>query len=291
MDATSKPSKTRRNVLVQRQKHRGTSFVNTTAITAVPTASYINSSSSVIRFKPQKKLQSRTPIKPITNSDIQAVQKGSHKRIAPKSRQGARVYGSAVVPYQDVINIDTNASLSFELIRYWTRANDMQNNYLPPPTGPVIPDWALHELPPDIPDAGKQCFHAYLFSCPIRQYPLEQLRIVAWQPLAMDQSRFERLMLQPLTLRCTLSMGALFLLLKNKKAPHSGLAMHSGRLCRLVNSLVGLRQRSLDETVVLIQSIASLALLAVRSIVTAFSLKLTFSISHISVFTVTGTPT
>lgn len=291
MDANSKPSKARLNVLVQRQKHRGTSFVNTTTTTTVKATCYTNSSSSDIRFKPQKKLQSRTPSTPIRNSDLRAVQKGSHKRIAPKSRQSSRVCGSAVVPYQDIIDLDTNISFSFELIKYWARENEMQNNYLPSPTGPVIPDWALHGLPPGIPDEGKQCFHAYLFSCPIRQYPLEQLRIVSWQPLAMDQSRFERLMLQPLTLRCTLSMGALFLLIKNEKEPHAGLAAHSATLCRLVNSLVGLRQRSLDETVVLIQSIASLALLAVRSMVTDFSFKLTASISHTSVFTVTGTPT
>ena len=155
MNATSKSSKTRPSVLVQRQKHRGISFVNTMTTTTAQTACHTSSSSSGIRFKPQKKLQGRTPIKPITNSAIQAVQKGSHKKIAPRPRQRAQVCGSEVVPYQDVIDIDTNASFSFELIMHWCRANDMQNNYLPSPTGPVIPDWALHELPPDIPDAGK----------------------------------------------------------------------------------------------------------------------------------------
>lgn len=80
----------------------------------------------------------------------------------------------------------------------------------------------------------------------------------------MEQKRFERLMLQPLTLRCTLSMGA-FLLIKSGKKEFAGLAMHSARLCSLVNTLLGQTHRTLDEAVVLVQSVASLALLAVRS--------------------------
>ncbi|KAF4964778.1 hypothetical protein FSARC_7377 [Fusarium sarcochroum] len=254
------PAKNRRGMLVKREKHQGTSFVNaTTVATTIKASNGSHMSISGIKFISQKAPKTRPQPKPITKDDLRAVQEGGHKRIAPKPQSKGR---GTSIPYQSATDTWFDVSFSLELTKVWSEANEMQNSSLPSPKGITIPDWALHGLPVEISDEGKQCFHAYLFSCPIRQPPLEQLHIVAWQPLSMDQARFERLMLQPLTLRCTLSMGALFLLLKSGKKESAGLAMHSSRLCNLVNKLLGQKHRTLDEAMVLIQSVASLALLA-----------------------------
>ncbi|KAJ4244730.1 hypothetical protein NW762_014305 [Fusarium torreyae] len=261
MDTVNRcPAKPRRGMLVKREKHQGTLFVNaTTVTTSIKASNGSRMSISGIKFISQEKPKARPQPKPITNGDLKAVQEGNHKRIAPKPWPNGR---GTSIPYQTATDTWFNVSFAFELTEAWSEVNEIQNNFLPSPKGIVVPDWALHGLPAEISDEGKQCFHAYLFSCPIRQYPLEQLHIVAWQPLSMDQKRFERLMLQPLTLRCTLSMGALFLLVESGKKESAGLAMHSARLCSLVNRLLGQKHRTLDEALVLVQSVASLALLA-----------------------------
>ncbi|KAF4455750.1 hypothetical protein F53441_1949 [Fusarium austroafricanum] len=266
MEILGKPNaKTGRGMQVKREKHQGTSFINATTFpTNIRTLDGSRISISGIKFVSRKRLSGRVPPKPVTKSDLKAVQEGSHKRIAPKPqppRHGKHASGETSIPYQHAADIPSNVSFSFGLTKTWSLANDMQNYYLPSPNGMTVPDWSLHGLPREISDQGKQCFHAYLFSCPIRQHPLEQLQIVKWQPLSMDQSRFQRLMLQPLTLQCTLSMGALFLLLKSQKVQPAGISMHSARLCGLVNKLLS-ENRALDEAIILIQSIASLTLLA-----------------------------
>ncbi|KAF5017086.1 hypothetical protein F66182_11033 [Fusarium sp. NRRL 66182] len=256
----------RRGTRVSREKHQGTSFVNTTVTTNIKTSKGSRMFVSGIRFKAQKPLKPHTTPKPVTEEDLKAAQAGNkaNKRIAPKTEHSRhkQICQDTSIPYQSVADTTTNASFSFELNKAWTQANVVQNRTLPSPEGMIIPDWALHGLPVNISDEGRRCFHAYLFSCPIRQYPLEQLQIASWQPFSSDQSRFERLVLHPLTLRCTLSMGALFLLLKSGKRESAGFAMHSARLCSLVNRLLAQEKHCLDDRIILIQSVASLAILS-----------------------------
>ncbi|KAM5349767.1 hypothetical protein ACJ41O_006272 [Fusarium nematophilum] len=213
-----------------------------------------------VKFVPPKSLKPRPPRELVTENDLRRAQGGKNRRIAPKhSRSG---HEKEDVPYEFATKGGRSAPFFFELMKAWRQVNDTEHQRHPSPTRFILPNWTLHGLPKDISDEGRMCFHSYLFSCPIRHYPFEQAQITSWQPLSKDQERFQRLMLEPLTLRCTLTMGALFLLLKSGKNESAGFSMHSARLCALVNQLLGDKRQTLDKKIVVIQSVACLALLA-----------------------------
>ncbi|KAI8652516.1 hypothetical protein NCS57_01315800 [Fusarium keratoplasticum] len=258
-------TKTRRGLRVTREKHQGTSFVNATTVARVTGNSHLPSTK--IKFVLEKPQKPRQAPRPVTEADLSRVQGGENRRIAPRtsSRNQDKDVSEkpySTIPYQSVASRVSKESLSFPLTKAWRQLNEAGACYIPSPSGIPLPDWVLHGLPAEIPDEGRKCFHAYLFSCPIRHYPFEQLQVVSWQPLSMDQSRFERLMLEPLMLNCTLTMGALFLLLKSGTRESAGFSMHSAKLCALVNKLLGDEKQTIGKTVVVIQSIASLAILA-----------------------------
>ncbi|KAM5369038.1 hypothetical protein ACJZ2D_009241 [Fusarium nematophilum] len=247
----------RHGLLVSREKHKGISFVNTT--TARP-SNIPRPAISGVKFVPPKSLKPRPPRELVTENDLRRAQGGKNRRIAPKhSRSG---HEKEDVPYEFATKGGRSAPFFFELMKAWRQVNDTEHQRHPSPTRFILPNWTLHGLPKDISDEGRMCFHSYLFSCPIRHYPFEQAQITSWQPLSKDQERFQRLMLEPLTLRCTLTMGALFLLLKSGKNESAGFSMHSARLCALVNQLLGDKRQTLDKKIVVIQSVACLALLA-----------------------------
>lgn len=251
---------------VTREKHQGILFVNTTTVAKVP--GKLHSPATKVKFVLEKRKNPRKAPRPVTEDDLRRAQGGDNRRIAPRADSGdqdkeASHEHCSRIPYQSVAGSVPKESLPFPLIKAWRGLNEAESCYVPSPSGITLPDWVLHGLPADIPDEGRKCFHAYLFSCPIRHYPFEQLQVVSWQPLSMDQSRFECLMLEPLMLNCTLTMGALFLLLRSGAREPAGFAMHSAKLCALVNKLLGDNKQTLSKTVVVIQSIASLAILAV----------------------------
>ncbi|KAF4460440.1 hypothetical protein FALBO_12779 [Fusarium albosuccineum] len=262
-------AKSRRGLLLSRDKHRGISFVNATVATTKRRAQGSQPVSGVKVVSAKIPTAHESP-KTMTEEDLKRAQQGKNKRLAPRIESNGKGMQkspkhSCSVPYQTVADFAPAGPFlfSFEIIEAWYKGNEEENrSRLSPPTSSALPDWTLHGLPVEISDEGRRCFHAYLFSCPIRHYPFEQLHIVSWQPLAWDQTRFERLMLEPLALRCTLTMGALFLLLKSGKREGAGFAMHSARLCALVNKLLDDKHQNWDKSVVLIQSVASLALLA-----------------------------
>ncbi|RSL54885.1 hypothetical protein CEP51_014634 [Fusarium floridanum] len=258
-------TKTRRGLRVTREKHQGISFVNATTVAKVSGNSNINATK--LKFVLEKRQKPRQTARPVTDDDLRRVQGGENRRIAPRTGSSdhdrdASEESCSAIPYQSVASRIPKESLSFPLTKAWRQLNEADTRYVPSPSGITLPDWVLHGLPAEIPDEGRKCFHAYLFSCPIRHYPFEQLQVVSWQPLSMDQSRFERLMLEPLMLNCTLTMGALFLLLKSGTREPAGFSMHSAKLCALVNKLLGDQKQTISKTVVVIQSIASLAILA-----------------------------
>ncbi|EEU37074.1 uncharacterized protein NECHADRAFT_86630 [Fusarium vanettenii 77-13-4] len=258
-------TKTRRGLRVTREKHQGISFVNATTVAKVTENAHFPTTK--LKFVPEKRQNPRQAPRLVTDDDLERVQGGENRRIAPRAdsdnqgRDAAKDTYSAI-PYQSVASRVPRESLSFPLIKAWRQLNEAGTCYVPSPSGITLPDWALHGLPAEIPDEGRKCFHAYLFSCPLRHYPFEQLQVVSWQPLSMDQSRFERLMLEPLMLNCTMTMGALFLLLKSGTRELAGFSMHSAKLCALVNKLLGDKEQTISKMVVIIQSIASLAILA-----------------------------
>ncbi|KAJ4317342.1 hypothetical protein N0V84_007399 [Fusarium piperis] len=258
-------TKTRRGLRVTREKHQGISFVNVTTVSKISEKSH--PPATKLKFVLEKRQKPRQAPRLVTEDDLRRVQGGENRRIAPKTDASDRDKDAlqqpcSVIPYQSVASRVPKESITFPLIKAWRQLNDADTCYVPSPSGITLPDWVLHGLPVDIPDEGRKCFHAYLFSCPIRHYPFEQLQVVSWQPLSMDQSRFERLMLEPLMLNCTLTMGALFLLLKSGTRESAGFSMHSAKLCALVNQLLGDKKQTISKTVVVIQSIASLAILA-----------------------------
>ncbi|KAM5380099.1 hypothetical protein ACJZ2D_003746 [Fusarium nematophilum] len=256
----------RRLLAVSRDKHKGISFVNATAAGA-ETIPSDKSRGPVpkVRFVSVKPSAPKAPPKPVTEADLERAQEGSNRRIAPKSQGDRRAEqaladASSVIPYHSVANGSSDASFCFQLVRAWRAIN--QNGPCPSPNQFTLPDWAYHGLPADISDDGKKCFHAYLFSCPVRHYPFEQANVVSWQPLARDQARFERLLLEPAMLRSTLTMGALFLLLKSGKRESAGFALHSAKLCALVNKMLADDDNAVHKKIVVIQSVATLAIQA-----------------------------
>ncbi|KAH7254883.1 hypothetical protein B0J15DRAFT_35448 [Fusarium solani] len=258
-------TKTRRGLRVTREKHQGISFVNATTAAKVPENSHLPITK--LKFVLEKRQKPRQAPRLVTEADLSRVQGGENRRIAPRTSSRSQDKDVSekrysMIPYQSVASRIPKESRSFPLVKAWRQLNEAGTGYVPSPSGITLPDWVLHGLPAEIPDEGRKCFHAYLFSCPIRHYPFEQLQVVSWQPLSMDQSRFERLMLEPLMLNCTLTMGALFLLLKSGTRESAGFSMHSAKLCALVNKLLGDKKQTISKTVVVIQSIASLAILA-----------------------------
>ncbi|KAF4984581.1 hypothetical protein FZEAL_257 [Fusarium zealandicum] len=251
---------------VSREKYRGISFVNTTA-TATTQAPSSKRPVLLSRIKFAKGPKARPLRKPVTDDDLRRVQEGEHRRLAPKNSdtsQGLQATSpdAFLVPYEAAAKIPEGLSFQFEPTKSWRQANEADDRSLPRPFGPAIPDWALHGLPVGVSDEGKMCFHAYLYSCPVRHHPFEQMQIISWQPLSRDQSRFDRMVLSPMALKCTLTMGALFLLLRSERRELAGFSMHSARLCALVNDLLGDTQKNTDKQIVIIQSVASLAILA-----------------------------
>lgn len=254
----------RRRLLVTRVRHRGVSFVNTTT---VPPSTQSNMSSTPrqpIKFVPAKKAGPRTAPRPITQDEIKRAQEGDNRKIAPK--QGDLIQEAAkqnsLVPFQSVGTLTSHKPFPFSIVRVWSELVHKESSSISNPQLSAI-DWALRGLPMEMSDDGKRCFHAYVFSCPIRHLPSEQQKIVGWWPLAKCQEHFDNLMLEPLTFRCTLTMGALFILLNSGNRESAAFAMHSARLCALVNKLLADQEQNILKQTIIIQSVASLAQLAV----------------------------
>lgn len=58
-------------------------------------------------------------------------------------------------------------------------------------------------------------------------------------------------------------MGALFALLSSGREERAGFAMHPARLCAFANKSLGNKEQTIDSKIIVVQSVACLALLVV----------------------------